>query len=182
MNRSAIFLAGLLALVTASCAMPDSAAQTRPSDEQSSDAVGSPVDTLATWQESSKPLGGQQSLAGDVYTVIVPRDDLTPQTEMGGIPVVAGVSSKIYFFRCTCGHMRVVGEIAAVDYEANDVLDVLRGGGFTIASMAPMFLDTRPSMVSVRFQSEGDMGALVATLRKALDATGPLKPTSRPDK
>jgi len=66
----------------------------------------------------------------------------------------------------------VLGDFLACDYEANDVLDALRAGKFEVVSMSSILENTRPDMVSIRFQSEGDGEDLVATLRDALDKTG----------
>ncbi len=65
-----------------------------------------------------------------------------------------------------------MGEFVVCDYETGDVLDAIRAGQFDVVSVAPILQNTRPSMVSIRFQAEGDRDDLVKAIRDALDHTG----------
>jgi hypothetical protein len=132
------------------------------------------------WQQEMAPLKAQGQLTDTTYIATILRDDLWVQSELGDIPVSAGLASKFYFWRCTCGLGKVVGEFVVADYEANDVVDALRSGQITVVGMSPMLMTEKPRMMSVRFQAEGKMEELVKTLRGALDWTGPMRATTQP--
>lgn len=108
-----------------------------------------------------------------VYTITVPREDLDVKIDGMPVPVSAGLASTFHFYRCTCGKMSVLGEVLAIDYEANDVIDALRGGNLIrIASVSPIAIGDRPRLLSVRFHGEGDAAALAKLVREALRWTG----------
>ena len=115
---------------------------------------------------------GSRLFRNGSFAVIVPRDDIDLESEMGQIPASAGIASRFYFFRCPCGKVKLLGDFLACDYERDDVLDALRAGKFEVVSMSPILENTRPSLVSIRFQAEGEGEDLVKTLRHALDAVG----------
>jgi len=124
-----------------------------------------------------KPLdavvGVPGALKDDVYSFIMPRGDLDVAVDAMSVPAAAGVSSQFYFFHCTCGKTRVVGQFCCADYEANDVLDAIRVGAIVhVASVGPMFISDRPRITLIRFQGEGDALALAKTLKAGLDWTG----------
>jgi hypothetical protein len=148
------------ALFVGGCASDGPA--TQPSKSMSTDSPD-------WWRMLTASLRGQQIASDDSFAVIVPRTDIDLESEMGQIPASAGIASRFYFFRCPCGKVKLIGDFLACDYEADDVLDVLRSGKFTVVSMSPILENTRPSMVSIRFQAEGEGKDLVRTLRKALD-------------
>jgi hypothetical protein len=125
------------------------------------------------WRLTTLPLHGQQTASHDSFAVIVPRTDLDVESEMGPIPISAGIASHFYFFRCPCGKMKLLGDITACDYESNNVIDALRAGHFTLVSLAPLLTGTRPNLVSIRFQAEGETADLIETLVAALKETGP---------
>jgi hypothetical protein len=152
-----------MVLLASGCAPDVAPPQTRPSAQ---------IDTPDTWRELTQSLGGQQIASADSYAVIVPRSDIDLESEMGQIPISAGISSKFYFFRCPCGKVKILGEFVVCHYETGDILDAIRGGQFDVVSIAPILQNTRPSMVSIRFQAEGDGDDLVKALRDALDHTG----------
>ena len=127
------------------------------------------------------PLQGQQIDSDDSFAVIVPRNDIDLESEMGQIPASAGIASRFYFFRCPCGKVKLLGDFLACDYEADDVLDVLRAGKFTVVSMSPILQNTRPNLVSIRFQAEGEGEDMIKTLRKALDAVARHRAETQPD-
>ncbi|HEY1923361.1 MAG TPA: DUF1259 domain-containing protein [Tepidisphaeraceae bacterium] len=142
---------------------PLTSPQTRTSDDQ---------DTPETWRQLTQSLGGQQISSPDSFAVIVPRTDLDLESEMGQVPISAGIASKFYFYRCSCGKVKVLGEFIVCDYETGDVLDAVRAGQFDVVSVAPILQDTKPAMVSIRFQAEGDGDDLVKAIREALNHTG----------
>jgi hypothetical protein len=130
------------------------------------------LDEVQYWRALTQPLNGEQVPGDGSFAVIVPRRDIDLESEMGQVPTSAGIASRFYFFRCTCGKVKIVGDFLACDFETDDVLDALRGGKFTIDSMGPILQNTRPIVYSIRFQGEGDGPELIKALRNALDETG----------
>jgi hypothetical protein len=111
---------------------------------------------------------------GKVHTITLPREDLDVSTpDLGDVPVEAGLASTFRFWRCTCGKYYMVGEFVVADYEANDVIDSLRTGAHVyVASVAPILLQEKPRLLSVRFQGEGDIETLTKVLKDAVRWTG----------
>ena len=124
------------------------------------------------WSVVAKALGHQGTISGDVYHVTVPRDDLFVSIEGMEVPTQAGLSSDFWFYRCSCGHISLVGQFTVADYESNDVIDALRAGQMKIAALAPVLQYEKPHLLLIRFQGEGDAGAMAKTLREALRWTG----------
>ena len=162
--RTQMLFAILLAVLAAGCT-----SNIPPTTQPSTPAT---IDSPDKWRLLTLPLHGRQIPSKDSFAVIVPRNDIDLESEMGQIPVSAGIESRFYFFRCSCGKVKLLGDFLACDYEADDVLDVLRAGKFTVVSMSPILQNTRPALVSIRFQAEGDGEELVQTLRAALDKVG----------
>jgi Domain of Unknown Function (DUF1259) len=119
-------------------------------------------------QTQTAGLHGARSFAQGVLAIQLPRSDLWVQNDMGEIPTAAGIESRFYFFRCSCGKDKVVGRFALADYEVNGVLDALRAGGIQIVSLGSMFMGEKPRMMSLRFQGEGQASDLAKTLQTAL--------------
>jgi uncharacterized protein DUF1259 len=139
-------------------------------------------DSPKFWRGLTAPLHGNQATLDGCFAVTVPRDDIDLESEMGQIPTSAGIESRFYFYRCECGKVKVLGDFLACGYESDDVLDALRAGKFDIVSMSPILENARPTLVSIRFQAEGDGEDLVAALRAALDQTGKYRHgTTEPD-
>lgn len=164
---------GLL-LFLAGCGAIAADPQTQPSATMAQDSPD-------WWRIVTAPLHGQQIVSDDSFAVIVPRDDLDLESEMGQIPISAGISSKFYFFRCHCGKVKVLGEFVVCDYESDAVLDAIRSGKFEVVSLSPILENTRPSMVSIHFQAEGEADDIVKTLRSALDQTARRRSATQPD-
>jgi hypothetical protein len=122
--------------------------------------------------DQTSGLAGLRSFERGILTVRLPRTDLWVQADMGEIPTAAGLESSFYFYRCSCGKDKVVGQFALADYEVNDVIDALRAGQIQIVSVSPMFLGDKPRMMALRFQGEGDIAVLAKTLKSALDWVG----------
>ena len=160
----------LVSLLLSGCASVSSKVGDPPTTNPTVNPAGnSAVDSPDWWKTVTAPLGGEQIVSADSFAVIVPRSDVDLESEMGQIPVSAGIASRFYFFRCPCGKVKLLGEFLARDYEADEVIDALRSGQFTVVSMSPILENTRPTMMSIRFQAEGEADDLVRTLRKALD-------------
>jgi hypothetical protein len=121
---------------------------------------------------------------GDTYTVTIPRDDLLVLLDGNPVPVEAGLESRIHFYHACCGKLGVVGQIAAMEYELNDVIDALRAARIEVASVGPMLLHTRQAPMIVRLQGEGDAGELAKAVRAALKWMGKerMAPDVQPDK
>jgi Domain of Unknown Function (DUF1259) len=132
------------------------------------------------FQQFTENLGGDRSFSDGVLAVKLPRKDLWVQTDMGDIPTAAGIESSFYFYRCSCGKDKVVGQFALADYEVNDVVDALRAGRIDVVSISPMFMDEKPRMMQVRFQGEGNGEDLDATLKSAMDWVGDARSAKQP--
>ena len=160
-RKCGALLAISLAMFTGGCAAD--VPTTRP-------AAAVQPDSPDWWRMLTASLRGQQLVSDDSFAVIVPRNDIDLESEMGQIPTSAGIASRFYFFRCPCGKVKLLGDFLACDFERDDVLDALRAGKFEVVSMSPILENTRPNLVSIRFQAEGEGEDLVKTLRSALDA------------
>jgi len=109
------------------------------------------------------------TLTGNVYSVVIPRNDLqVTHIDFGDIPLAAGLESQFHFFLCSCGKAFFIGQLCVVDDEANSVIDELRAAHIQIASMAPMLIGDKPRILILHVQGEGEVEDLSAGLTKAL--------------
>jgi hypothetical protein len=166
--RSATFI--LLCLTFTSVALAD-APTTQPADEPEN-----LQDRFAAIERTLGPGGVEKD---DVLTYTLPRGDLNVHTDAGAVPTI-GVESRFHFFKCDCGKMNVVGQLAVADYEANDVIDALREGMIKVVSVGPMFIGERPRVLVVRFQGEGGSTTIAKTIKSALEWTGEARMTTQP--
>ncbi len=173
-------LIGLMLVVFPSTGRGGEAPADSPTDSPAEATESERFAASADWKNVAEQLGGTGSLKPLAFTVAVPRNDLFLSYEGGDIPIEAGIESAFHFFRCPCGKINVIGQFCVIDYEANDVVDALRDGGMKIASISPMFLGDRPRLSMVRFQGEGEMASLLATLKEALGWTGEARNSPRP--
>jgi Domain of Unknown Function (DUF1259) len=136
------------------------------------------------WKTVATAMGRTGVARGDTYTITVPRDDLFVILDGNPVPVEAGLESRIHFYPGCCGKLGVLGQIAAMEHELNDVIDALRAARIEVASVGPMLLHTRQAPMIVRFQGEGDAGELAKAVRAALKWTGKerMAPEAQPDK
>jgi hypothetical protein len=132
------------------------------------------------YQQATAMLGGERSMKDGVLDIRLPRRDLWVQADLMEVPTEAGLASNLYFFRCSCGKDRLVGDFVLTDYEVNDVLDALRAGRIDVASVSPMFIGDKPRMMEVRFQAEGTVGELAKTLQGALEWIGDARTAKQP--
>lgn len=168
-----------LHLAAVQAAAPEKAE--RPSDAA---ADGEETDEQA-WKQIAATVGTAGTLKDGVYTVALPRTDLTVTLHGNDVPAGAGLESRFHFYRCACGRMNVVGQFVVADYEANGVLDALRrpsgDAEVEIASVGPLLLYEKPRMTEVRFQGEaGKAGDLARTIKTALDRTGRARTGEQP--
>ncbi len=133
------------------------------------------------WKTLDPIIGANGSLKDDVYTYVLPRSDLDVSIDSMEVPTAAGIASQFYFYRCSCGKIKVVGQFCCCDYEANDVIDALRPGAMIdVVSTGPMFMSDKPRLTIVRFQGEGDATALAHLLKSALGWMGEARTTTQP--
>jgi hypothetical protein len=140
-----------------------------------SDGAFSPAEETdeQAWKAIAAALGRPGELKDAVYRVVFLRDDLDVTVEGNDVPTAAGLASEFHFYRCPCGRINVVGQFVVADYEANDVIDALRGGAIEVASVGPLLLHEKPRLLLIRFFGENRSGgALAKTLRTALSWTG----------
>jgi len=108
-----------------------------------------------------------------VYSVTIPRSDVLLVIDGMAVPTGAGIASTFHFYLCPCGKMNVIGDFTCIDYEANDVIDALRPRNLIrVASISPIAIGTKPNLVSVRFQGEGEAKELAALIKEAMRWTG----------
>ena len=151
-----------------------------PATEPTEPTAADPALLEHNLDQATSSLGGETTFTKGVLSITLPRTDLWVQADMGDIPPEAGISSNFYFFRCSCGKDRVVGQFALADYEVNDVIDALRSGRIDVVSISPMFSGDKPKMMSLRFQSEGHASDLAATLKAALAWVGDARSARQP--
>ena len=133
------------------------------------------------WHPVEAAVGSPGAFKDDVFSIVIPRGDLDVAVDSMAVPAAAGISSQFYFFHCTCGKTRVVGQFCCADYEANDVVDAIRAGAMIqVAGMGPMFVSDRPRVTIVRFQGEGDALALAKLLKAGLNWTGDARTSTQP--
>jgi len=162
----------LLLFVVASRVCGDTAT-TKPADEL--------TDTSDRFAVIARTLGPGGVDKDDVLTYSLPRVDLDLHTDTGAVPPIA-VESRFHFFRCDCGKMNVVGQLAVADYEANDVIDALREAHIKVVSVGPMFTGEHPRVLAVRFQGEGGAETIAQAIKSAVEWTGEARMTTRPTK
>jgi hypothetical protein len=126
----------------------------------------------ADWAQIGKTIGKAGELREGVYTITLPRDDLTVRIEGMDVPTAAGIESTFCFYQCSCGKTSVIGQFVLPDYEANDVVYALQKQDILVSSMGPFLLYEKPRLMVVRFQAEGKPGPLAQAIRSALDWTG----------
>ena len=163
----------MLAILAGGCTSHSAASQ--------STASFHPFDSPDWWKLTTLPLHGEQIASDDSFAVIVPRNDIDLESDMGQIPTSAGIASRFYFFSCPCREVKLVGDFLARDDETQDVLDAFGAGKFTVVSVSPILRDTWPKLVSIRFQAQGNGDDLVQTLRDALDRVNRRSATRRDD-
>jgi len=153
----------LLVLAGCSASDPSPVATTGPATVPAVDAE---------WSRVSQTLDRRGVADGDVYTVIIPRDDLEVRIEGMEVPTAAGVQTTFWFYRCSCGKTAVVGQFVVTDYEANDVVYALQKENIVVATVAPLLMYDKPRMMLIRFQAEGQPEFLARALKAALQWTG----------
>ena len=119
----------------------------------------------------AKTLGHAGVLHDGVYTVTIPRDDLSVSIEGMEVPSAAGIASVFNFYRCSCGKSVVIGQFLCAEYEANDVLLALQQNDILVCSVSPYLIYEKPRLLCVRFQSEGDVQKQATALKSALNWT-----------
>jgi hypothetical protein len=135
-------------------------------------AASEPASDAPDWSLIGKTLGKPGELREGVYTVTLPRDDLTVRIEGMDVPTAAGIESTFRFYQCSCGKTSVIGHFVLPDYEANDVVYALQKQDILVSSMGPFLLYEKPRLLEVRFQAEGKPQVLAQAIRAALDWTG----------
>ncbi len=152
----------MLTLVSASpatqSATPTSATSTTTSTDPDAKA----------WQELDGLLGAKGVTLDGVHTYRFVRNDLDVSVEGMPIPSAAGIETVFHFYRCTCGHMNVVGQFVVTQAASSDVQGVLSGGEhLRVVSIGPLLLGEVPRLLVIRFQGEGTLGEMATTLQAA---------------
>jgi hypothetical protein len=128
-------------------------------------------EALADFKKISETLGRTGELHADVYTVTVPRDDLSVSIDSMAVPTAAGIESTFKFYRCHCGRTVLLGQLVVADYETNDVIFALQKSDVLISSVGPFLIYEQPRLMCIRFQSEGNAPAMAEIVKSALSWT-----------
>jgi hypothetical protein len=149
-----------------------------PSDDADDEAA--PENEPALFRQLDETFGRNGDVKDGVYRLVTPRADLFVTMDGMDVPTGAFLESDFRFWRCPCGKALVNGQFVVADFEANDVVNELQLGHFTVASIAPLMLDERPRLLVIRFQGEGRARPLATALKSALSYTGPARNAPAP--
>lgn len=160
MNRLLIGSSLLLLACSSSQAAPDPVQVPRPS---------------LSWQNViSNVLARPGSLQpGDVYSVGIPRSDLTVTVK--GVPLepsFALTSTEMFRAAGKGSDIAMKGDLLLLPDEVNPVMSRLMKGGFQITALHNHLMGENPRLMDLHFEAKGASGPLAATLRDALTLTG----------
>jgi hypothetical protein len=147
---------------------------TQPAEEISTSA-GEPPQEPTALQMAAAALGDLGSLQDELYTIVVPRNDLEVRIHGNPVPVAAGLEARIHLWLCPCGKLMGAGQFMLLDYEVHDVVGALRQEGVTVSTIAPAMIEERPRLMIVRFQAEGDPDAIATAIKDAFSWIGPAR-------
>lgn len=116
---------------------------------------------------------GEQN--GQVYKITIGRPDIAVK-EMGAvINARMGLNTWAAFFGSDAAAV-VAGDVAMLDSEVTPVLKALRAGGIEIVAIHHHMTGTQPTVIFLHYWGQGPAEKLAATVRSAIDQTGPLRP------
>lgn len=164
-------LFGAIALLSA-CGCSTVGPSPSPATQPAATLASEEATSQDVWKQIADTIGKPGELKDGVYTITLPRDDLTVRIEGMDVPTAAGIESSFKFYQCSCGKTVVLGQFVLPDYEANDVAYALQKEDILVSSMGPYLLYEKPRLMMVRFQAEGKPGPLASAIHSALQWTG----------
>jgi len=163
-----VFVASAFAVTGCAESKPAVLLDVQPAATMAATQPAPDTEALADFQKVAATLGRTGELHADVYTVTVPRDDLSVSIDSMAVPTGAGIESTFKFYRCHCGRTVLLGQMVVADYETNDVLFGLQKSDALISSIGPFLLYEQPRLMCIRFQAEGTAPAMAEIVKSAL--------------
>jgi hypothetical protein len=116
-------------------------------------------------------IGHTGNMAGGVFQVSVPRNDVHVRMMGTDIPGYMGMNTPLNF-QIEGRKAAINGDFMLLGSEVNPVIKALRANGIEIASLHNHMLDAEPGVYFMHFWASGDALALAKGLKAALDLTG----------
>lgn len=113
------------------------------------------------------------------YRINLPRTDATFKNA-NGMPIPADLGLATYIaFSGTADRALAVGDVAMLETEIDQVIDILREGGFEVVALHNHMTTENPRLFFTHFQAFGPPEKLAATFRRAIDVLGKVKATAK---
>src|SRR4051794_18525451 len=122
------------------------------------------------WASVPKTLGKTGKLQDGIYKVSFPRSDLDVHIGQTKVEAGAGLGSWMAF-RKTSNGVISDGDLVLLASEVNPVISALQAGGFEITAIHNHLMGEEPQVMYVHFFRQGDLPAVLSTLKKALAET-----------
>jgi len=121
--------------------------------------------------EIERIIGYQGSMGGDVFHIVVPRNDVHVHAVGAAIPGSMGMNTPLNF-QFDGKNAAINGDFMLRPAELNPVIKVLRANGIEVASVHNHMLDDEPRMIYMHFWAYGDAVDLAKGLKAALMRIG----------
>ena len=116
-------------------------------------------------------IGYQGNMAGDVFHITVPRNDVHVAALGAMIPGSMGMNTPLNF-QLEGKNAAINGDFMVLPAEVNPVIKLLRANGIEVASVHNHMLDDEPRMIFMHFWAYGDAVDLAKGLKAALERIG----------
>jgi len=116
-------------------------------------------------------IGYLGSMAGGVFHINVPRNDIHVAAMGAAIPGYMGMNTPLNF-QLEGNNAAINGDFILRPAEVNPVIKVLRANGIEIASVHNHMLDEEPRLIFMHFWAYGDAINLAKGLKAALGQVG----------
>lgn len=143
--------------------------------------------TPAHFERVGLIVGKSGSLNADgSFRINLPRTDVA-FSNSNGMPISADLGLATYIaLTGTQDRAAAVGDVALLENEIDQVIDILRAGGFEVVALHNHMTTESPRLFFTHFQAFGKPEELAKTFRKAIDILGkvalPKKPSGIPGK
>jgi hypothetical protein len=121
--------------------------------------------------EIERIIGYEGSMGGDVFHIVVPRNDVHVHAVGAAIPGSMGMNTPLNF-QFDGKNAAINGDFMLRPAELNPVIKVLRVNGIEVASVHNHMLDDEPRMIYMHFWAYGDAVDLAKGLKAALMRIG----------
>jgi hypothetical protein len=116
-------------------------------------------------------IGYRGNMAGGVFHINVPRNDIHVAARGAAIPGYMGMNTPLNF-QLEGKNAAINGDFILRPAEVNPVIKVLRANGIEIASVHNHMLDEEPRLIFMHFWAYGDAVDLAKGLKAALGRVG----------